>query len=169
MPGTSEVRITDASSLCGLASSTTGDGRKCFGILVRNECQRHGFVVAERQQRRSKLVVFLRIRRFHHCPGIGRQCIGELVVAVQARNLFDQIDFAFHVETPARNADRELRVAAALRHQLKTQSLQNAENFVGLELVSENAVHFRKCRATGARSTLAGHRVDRVAVQFASG
>ena len=143
--------------------------RKCFGILVRNECQRHRFVVAERQQRSSKLVVFLRIRRFHHCPGIRRQRIGEFVVAVQARDLFDQIDLAFHVQTPARNVDGEIRVAAPLRHQLKTQLLQNAENFVGLELLSENAVHFRKMQGHGSQIHLAGHRVDRAAVQFASG
>ena len=54
-----------------------------------------------------------------------------------------------------------------LRHQLETQLLQDAENFVGLELLAENAVNFRKMQGDGSQVHLPRDRVDRGAVQFA--
>src|SRR6266851_5100392 len=111
---------------------------------MRDECQRYSFVVAESEQSSPELCIFFGVRSFHHGAGISRQRIGELVEAMQASDLFNQIDLAFHVQAPARNVDGEIRVPAPFRHQLKTQLLQNAENLVGLELLPENAVNFGK-------------------------
>ena len=87
---------------------------------------------------------------------------------MQASDFFDQIDLALHIQTPAGNADCEIRIAAAFRHQLKAQLLQNAENFVGLEFLAKNAVHFRKTQSDGSQVQLPRHCIDRSAVQLAA-
>src|SRR4051794_39839960 len=87
---------------------------------------------------------------------------------MQASDFFDQIDFAFHIQTPAGYADSEIRIAAAFRHQLKAQLLKDAKNFVRLELLAENAVHFRKAQSDGSQVQMPRHCIDRSAVQFAA-
>ena len=121
--------------------------RKCFSIFMRDEGQRHRFVVTQREQRAAKLAVFFGVRGLHHCAGIRGQRIGKFVEAVQARDLFHQINLAFHIQTPAGNVDGEIRVPASLRHQLEAQLLKNAENLIGLELLAENAVNFGKTQS----------------------
>ena len=56
MPGTIEVRITEASALSGLASSITGTEENCLGIFMGDEAEGYGFVIAQRQQGRPQLL-----------------------------------------------------------------------------------------------------------------
>ena len=44
---------------------------------------------------------FAGIRLFPHDAGKGGEGIGKAVVAIDAGNLFDQVDFAFEIEAPA--------------------------------------------------------------------
>ena len=87
---------------------------------------------------------------------------------MQTSDFFDQIDLALHIQAPAGDADCEIRIAAAFRHQLKAQLLQNAENLVSLELLAENAMHFRKTQSDGSQVQLPRHCIDRSAVQLAA-
>ena len=136
--------------------------RKCFRVFMRDKCQRDRFVVTQRQQRSAKLAVFLRVGRLPPPPRrYAGSVLANLSIAMQARDLFDQINFAFHVQAPAGNMDGEIRIAAAFRHQLEAQLLENAENFVGLELLAENAVNFGKMQSHGSQINLPRDRVDR--------
>ena len=107
MPGTSEGRSTPASSLSGLPSGTTEPGlrRGERGFGGRAEGAGDGFVESGSKQRAANggfgFGPGQRLYAFAEC---GKR-VGEAVVAVDAGDFFDEIYFAFEIETPTGECD----------------------------------------------------------------
>src|SRR5271154_2662308 len=77
-----------------------------FGVLVAGEGAGDGFAVAEREEAGADGGFFCgcRVGYDGHRGGEG---VGEAVVAVDACDLFDEVDLALEVETPGRELDGE--------------------------------------------------------------
>ena len=122
MPGASDVRMTDASSLSGFSSSRTCRRRKLLRVRMRDECQRQSFVVSERQSPLPECRIHLRARQLHHGAAVGGQRVRELVVPVQPRDLFDHIDLALHIQPPAGNVHAKLRIVLPLGNERESEA-----------------------------------------------
>src|SRR5262249_42758701 len=92
----------------------------------------------------------------------------ELVIAVQARDFFDQIDFALNVKPPAGNPHGELSLVAWLRDQFETEPLQNCENLVRFDFAAENALRLGDAQERRRLIKLSRYRVDLCAVEFST-
>ena len=105
-------------------------------------------------------MIFQRFRLFCHRRRKSRQGVGELVVTVEPGDLFNQVDFAFDVQPPARDSHRELGFRARLGQQLKTECAQQTDNFAGLDRTSENALYFLDVQHDGRKIQIASDGVD---------
>src|SRR5207248_7268934 len=123
---------------------------------------------AKREQRRAESGFPSPIRRFYHRARERRQRIRELVVTVQAGNFFDQIDFAFYIQTPRRNAHREFWLSSRFRNQFETETFENCNNLVRLEFAAENAVDLRDAQDNRRLIDLACDGVDHPTAEFAT-
>ena len=103
---------------------------------MRDEAERDGFVVTEGKQGRAHLLFFRRVGTVGYGAVESRQGVWKFVVAVQARDLLDEIDLAFNIKPPGRNADRELRLKTWFRDQLESEPFQDGYYFMGFELSS---------------------------------
>ncbi len=110
MPGASEGRSMPASSFSGLPIATvpwlalpksSASPAETNVLEIASVKPSPRSVAADRP-------LLLCMRLLDHCTGERRQRVGETVVAVNARDLFDQVDFAFEVQTPARQLYRVL-------------------------------------------------------------
>ncbi len=106
-PGTSELRMYPASSLSGLASASGSATAERLGVFGRDEGDRDSFVVAQRQHGLANARVFGLVGQRDHRAGKRRQRIGKIVVAVNARQFFQHVNLAFHIEPPGGNRDTE--------------------------------------------------------------
>ena len=105
MPGTSDGRSMPASSLSGLPSGTTSPG--CGAVRARILCRKQNvlrdrLMKSRRQQRPPHAASFSAASAARAPPCKRRQRVGKPVVAVDARNFFNQIDLALQIEPPAR-------------------------------------------------------------------
>src|SRR5450759_88580 len=143
-----------------------GSGRKAPRILFRNEGQGNGLAVTERQQGRAQSRIFVRIGQLANLADVGGKRVWELVVAVQARQFFDDVDLAFDVEAPAGDVD-QVSIFAARKHH-ETETSKDAADFKGAEFFAENAVHFPQVELYGSKIKLAGDHVNHVADERAA-
>ena len=107
MPGMSEGRSTPASSLSGLPSGTTRPG--WGAVRAASAAEQKVLAMASWKPAVEKRAAH---DGFGFGPGQranafteGGQRVGETVVAVDARDLFDEIDFALEVEAPTGQRD----------------------------------------------------------------
>src|ERR1019366_8069599 len=128
------------------------------GILFRNKGQRNGFVVTERQQSRAQPRVFVRIGQFPNLAAVGGKRVWKLVVSVQPRQFFDDVDLALDVETPARDVD-QVSIFAARKHR-ETETSKDAADFKRTECLAENAAHFPQVELYWSKIKLTGDHVD---------
>ena len=104
--------MNDASSLSGLAMRTGSALGKEARVLLRNKRGGERLVVAEREQAATQRGLLARVGQLDHSAGKRGQRAGNFEVGVDARDLFDEIDFALHVQSPGGHGDGELRAAA---------------------------------------------------------
>src|SRR5271157_3760881 len=127
-------------------------------LLLRDEGDRDGLVVTERQHGVAHLRVLRLVGQRHYRAGKGRQRVGKLVVAMNARQLFQQVHLALHIETPGRNLDAE--VAAGSPREAETEATQNALDFIFVKIDAENTIHLRAMQRDGCTLYSAGDSVD---------
>ena len=75
MLGTSDVRITDASSLSGFARSNSAAFEKRRASSFEINVSEIALVISQRQQRRPQPRIFARVRQVAHLAAIRRQRI----------------------------------------------------------------------------------------------
>src|SRR5271157_2055251 len=127
-------------------------------LLLRDERDRDGLVVPEREHGVAHLRVLWLVRQGHYRAGKGRQRVGKFVVAMDARQLFQQINLALHVETPGWNLDAE--VAAGYPREAETEATQDALDFIFVKIDAENTIHLRAMQRDGCTLYLPGDSVD---------
>ena len=125
---------------------------KVFASCSRDEGDRDGLVVTERQHGLAHLGVLWLVGQRHYRAGKGGQRVGKLVVAVDARQLFQQINFALDVEPPGRDLHAE--VAAGCARDAETQAAQDALDLALRLDRCREFVHLRATQHDGRRSTL---------------
>src|SRR5215469_7059527 len=108
---------------------------------MRDEGQRYCLVVSQCQRALTQTPVDRRVRQLDDSAAVGGQCIRELIVSMQPRDLFNHIDLAFHIQTPARDMYAELRIALALRNQGESQPLQQTEDEPRVQTSAQNPPH----------------------------
>ena len=107
MPGTSDGRMTPASSLSGLPSGTTSPGcgavneASCRGA----ESAADGLVESGGEKRAAHGDFRVRPGQRAHAFSECRQRVGKAIVAVDARYFFDEVDLAFEIEPPTGQRD----------------------------------------------------------------
>src|SRR6267378_2289072 len=109
---------------------------------MRDKCQGHRLVVSQSQSPSPQSRVLSRIRRLGDRSAVSRQRILELVISVQSRNLFNQINFAFHVEPPTRDVHGKLFPLLSCWNQGETKPLQDAENLTRTHVSPQDPTHF---------------------------
>ena len=61
---------------------------------------------------------------------------------MQARNLFDDVDFALYVQTPGWDGHGELVAVVPFCCELEAKARENAQNFFHAEGFAQDAVYF---------------------------
>ena len=84
-----------------VAHGDGGCGAEGCRFFFSHEGAGDGLAVAEREQRLAEGALLRCVRQLHDGAGEAGQRVGELVVAVDAGDLFDEIDLALEVEPPA--------------------------------------------------------------------
>ena len=118
IPGTRELRMTDCSALKGLASMTV--------CLFENACASAGEMnVEETASSYPSASSSLRRRASLAAPGSSitppekrRKRVGKFVVAVNARDLFNQVNLAFNIQTPGRQVNNPAGLSTKLLEQV---------------------------------------------------
>src|SRR5208282_5228321 len=123
-------------------------------------------VVTERQQGGAQPRVLARIGQLANLAAVRGKSVRELVVAVQARQFFDDVDLALDVEAPARDVD-QVSILAAGKHR-KTETSKDAADFQRTEFFAENPVYFPEVELYRSKVKLAGDYVDHVADELAA-
>ena len=77
---------------------------------------------------------------------------------MDARQLFQQVNLALHVETPGRNLHPE--VAAGGAGDAETKVTQDALDLIFVKIDAENTIHLRAVQRDGCTLYLAGDSVD---------
>ena len=149
--------MNDASSLSGLAMRTGSAWRKRTRVLLRDERGGERLVVAEREQAATQRSLLARRGQFDHSAGKRGQRAGNFEVGVDARDLFDEIDFALHIQAPGGHGDGELRAAA---FDSKTQAAQDAGDLRRRNLHAEDALDFAGGERNARLRDRARHHVD---------
>src|SRR5271165_4638363 len=127
-------------------------------FLLRDERDRYGLVVAERQHGLAHLGVLQLVSQRHYRANERGQRVGKFVVAMDARQLFQQINFALHVKTPGRNLYRE--IAAGCACDTETEATENVLDLYFVKIDTENTIHLRAMQRDGCTLNLAGDSVD---------
>src|SRR5579859_1968108 len=141
---------------------------EALGVGVGDEGQGKRFVVAERKRMAAKGGIDGGMGQLNDRPAVSGESVFELVVAVQTRDFFDDVDFAFNVEPPAWDVYAELLVALALWDQGESEALEQAENLAGIETASQDALYFGNAQQDGSLIQRTRDDIDRIADQFAS-
>src|SRR4029079_7349447 len=100
--------------------------------------------------------------QFHDGAVETGQRVLEIVVAVDARNLFDEIDLALDVEAPGGDDDRPGDFAS----HAEAEALQDAGDARGRELLSEVALDLRGTQAQRGALYLPPDGVDLAAFEL---
>src|SRR5579862_3426934 len=108
------------------------------------------------------------MRQLHNGAAVSGQSVSELIVAVQARDFFDDIDLALHITPPAGNVHAELRVSLAFRDERESQPLEQAENLSSLELAAKDAVNFGNAQQHRRLIHSLRDHIDNIAGQFSA-
>src|SRR5712692_2355931 len=103
----------------------------------------------------------MRIGRFPNLAAVGRKRVRELVIAVQSRQFFDDVDLALDVEAPAGNVD-QVPLFAACQHR-ETETSEDAADLNRAEFLAENSLHFPQIELHRSQIKLAGDHIDHVA------
>src|SRR6202521_3539193 len=85
---------------------------------------------------------------------------------MQARQLFDDVDLALDVKTPAGDMLQVPRFAACQHRE--TETCEDAADLNRAEFLPENALHFSQIELHRSQVKLAGDHVDHVADERAS-
>ena len=180
MPGTSEGRSTPASSLSGLPSGTTRPG--CGAVSAASAAEQKVLAMASWKPAAS------RVRRTADSASAqGRalnafaesgQGVGETVVAVDAGDFFDEVDFALEVEAPAGQGDVP---CASLRLRGVSRAAERGENVFDsgggdaflVDGRAEDALHFAEREGDGlamrgARLEGGDAHIDQIAFDLAA-
>src|SRR5271157_5117464 len=127
-------------------------------LLLRDEGDRDGLVVTEREHGVAHLGVLWLVGQRHYRAGESGQRVGKLVVTMDARHLLQQVNLALHVETPGWNLDAE--VAAGSPREAETEATQNALDFIVVKIDAENTIHLRAMQRDGCTLNPAGDSID---------
>ena len=142
MPGASEVRITDASSLSGFSNSSTFADENFSASACEINVSDKASLYPSASGPLPECRIHLCARQFHHGAAVSRQRVRELVVPVQPRDLFDHIDLALHIQSPAGNLHAKLRIILPLGNQLESEPLQQTGRSVPRSrLLAQNPPH----------------------------
>src|SRR6266852_5787020 len=104
--------------------------------------------------------------QFPNLAAVGGKSVWELVVAMQARQLFDDVDLAFDVEAPAGNMD-QIPLLAPSQHR-ETEASEDAADLNRAEFLAENSLHFSQIELHRSQVKFAGDHVDHVADERAA-
>src|SRR6266852_2603473 len=104
--------------------------------------------------------------QFPNLAAVGGKSVWELVVAMQARQLFDDVDLAFDVEAPAGNMD-QIPLLAPRQHR-ETETCEDAADLNRAEFLAENSLHFPQIELHRGQVKLAGNHVDHFADERAT-
>ena len=131
-----------------------------------DESKRDGFIVSQGEQRRAQLGIRGGLGQFHHAAYERGQAIAEVVVAVDAGDFFNEVDFALNVQTPGGQLYREL--VGRLLADGETQAAEDAENIFDRDLLPQDARHLAAAQPDRTPQHLARYRVDLTAGKLAA-
>src|SRR5262249_3900787 len=99
-----------------------------------------------RQQHRSRLSLLRSMWQFRHCSSESGQGVGEAVVAVYARHLFNNVDFTFYIQAPAWQRHAVLR---ALARGLESEACKDPQQQFWLDLNAQDPSQFTAAQLDG--------------------
>ena len=135
---------------------------------MRNKRQGYDLVVTQSQSSLTQRRVHGCLRQFRHRAPISRQRVFEFIVAMQTCDLFDHIDFAFHVQAPARDMHLKLLVSLSSRNYPEPQLFQDAKHLSRLQIPAQNALYLGKPQHYRCLVHCSRHYIDSVAHQFSA-
>src|SRR6185437_2849018 len=143
-----------------------GERGKLLGVGVGDKTQRDGFVVSEGEQCGAQFFVLARIGGLGNGPGEGGKRFAEFVIAMQAGNFFDEINFAFYVQTPTGNAHQVIGIGVGNHDESKPA--KDADDFRVAEVFAENALYLGAIELDGSEIKNARHRVNFISLELAA-
>ena len=141
-------------------------GGKGLRVFLRNERRGERLVVAQRQQSPAQGGAMRGLRQLDHTTGKRWQRAGNLEIAVDARDLFDEVNLALHVQAPGWHGDGELRARA---FDIEAKAAQDARNLRRRNLHAEDAPYLAGGERDARLREGARHHVQLFAHLAASG